>query len=195
MIYVTHRLDEVMEIADDVVVMRDGFKVAEGERKKYALRDLVKLIVGREKGGDMRHAESVRDRVLLSADGLSVGDTGPVSFAVKQGEMLALAGLRGAGQEEIGRALFGLRGIGAGRLTLTGGDYRPRSAAEAIGRGVNMLAGDRTAESPCPSTRRSGNRGAGGRSSGISTSVPPSSTSTSAPCPAGTSRRSSSPAG
>ncbi len=147
MIYVTHRLDEVMEIADDVVVMRDGFKVAEGERSGYGIKDLVKLIVGKEKGGDMRHAESVRDSVALAVENMVVGDTGPVSFALHQGEMLALAGLRGAGQEEIGRALFGLRSIDSGKILLRGSDFRPSSASTAIQRGVNMVAGDRTGES------------------------------------------------
>ncbi len=147
MIYVTHRLDEVMEIADDVVVMRDGCKVAEGPRRDYSVRDLVKLIVGKEKGGDMRHPQSVRDRIVLAADDVVIGDAGPVSFTLKQGEMLALAGLRGAGQEEIGRALFGLRSIASGRLALQGRDYRPASPNEAIKNGVNMLAGDRTGES------------------------------------------------
>lgn len=147
MIYVTHRLDEVMEMADDVVVMRDGFKVAEGERKNYSVRDLVKLIVGKEKGGDMRHPQSVREKVLLAVENVAIGDTGPVSFALKQGEMLSLAGLRGAGQEEMGRALFGLRKINAGKLTLLGREYLPASPNDAIKHGVNMLAGDRTAES------------------------------------------------
>ncbi len=147
MIYVTHRLDEVMEIADDVVVMRDGFKVAEGERAGYSIRDLVKLIVGKEKGGDMRHVESIRDGVALTVENMTVGDAGPVSFTLRQGEMLALAGLRGAGQEEIGRALFGLRNIDSGKILLRGDDFRPASASMAIKRGVNLLAGDRTGES------------------------------------------------
>ncbi|MDR1520003.1 MAG: sugar ABC transporter ATP-binding protein [Planctomycetota bacterium] len=148
MIYVTHRLDEVMEIADDVVVMRDGFKVADIERRECEVGDLVRLIVGKDKGGDMRHPQSLREEPALRAEGLVIGDAGPVSFELRKGEMLALAGLRGAGQEEMGRALFGLRSIDAGCVALADGRaFRPRSPVDAIARGVNLLAGDRMVES------------------------------------------------
>ena len=148
MIYVTHRLDEVMEIADDVAVMRDGRKVAEGERSRYTVRDLVRLIVGREKdGGGRSGPRPGGGECALEAEDLRVGDAGPVSFRLRRGEMLALSGLRGAGQEEIARALFGLRPITSGRILLHGRDFRPASPAEAMGGGVGLLAGDRLGES------------------------------------------------
>ena len=147
MIYVTHRLDEVMEIADDVVVMRDGRKVADSPRTAYGIRDLVKLIVGTEKEADMRAAPAAESETALSVEDLIVGDIGPTSFHLRRGEMLALAGLRGAGHEEIGRALFGLKKIDGGYVGLLGDEYRPKSPADAIARGVGLLAGDRTGES------------------------------------------------
>ena len=147
MIYVTHRLDEVMEIADDVVVMRDGFKVADGERSRYAVGDLVRLIVGREKAGESRRPRPGGGETALEVEDLRVGDAGPVSFRLRRGEMLALAGLRGAGQEDIDRALFGLRPVISGRILLQGLDFRPRSPAEAIEGGIGLLAGDRLGES------------------------------------------------
>ncbi|MDQ9558347.1 ATP-binding cassette domain-containing protein, partial [Serratia marcescens] len=109
MIYVTHRLDEVIEIADRVCVMRDGRYVAGGRTADYSLRDLVQTIVGEAMADDQREPLPEHRPPVLQLDSVTVGDIGPVSFDLQPGEMLALAGLRGAGQEEIGRLLFGLR--------------------------------------------------------------------------------------
>jgi ribose transport system ATP-binding protein len=148
MIYVTHRLDEVMEIADDVVVMRDGRKVADAERTRYRVRDLVNLIVGDGCGNpEASFSRPEGGEAILAAEGLRIGDIGPVDFTLRRGEVLALAGLRGAGQEETGRALFGRKRIDGGGLKLRGGDYRPRTPAEAIQAGVGMLPGERAGES------------------------------------------------
>ncbi|MBS7549782.1 sugar ABC transporter ATP-binding protein, partial [Dietzia sp. Marseille-Q0999] len=107
MIYVTHRLDEVIEIADRVCVMRDGRYVAGGRTADYSLRDLVQTIVGEAMADDQREPLPEHRPPVLQLDSVTVGDIGPVSFDLQPGEMLALAGLRGAGQEEIGRLLFG----------------------------------------------------------------------------------------
>ncbi len=80
MIYVTHRLDEVMDIADRVCVMRDGHYIAGGVTDQYDIGDLVKLIVGEEKKGDKRRPRPTGQPSTLSINELSVGDTGPVSF-------------------------------------------------------------------------------------------------------------------
>lgn len=147
MVYVTHRLDEVIEIADEICVMRDGRYVAGGETAGYSLRDLVRLIVGEEKRGDKRLPLPENAAPILSLDKLVVGDTGPVSFTLGAGEMVALAGLRGAGQEEIGRCLFGLRSIDGGSIALKGAPYAVSSPQQAIRTGVSLVAGDRIHES------------------------------------------------
>jgi ribose transport system ATP-binding protein len=147
MIYVTHRLDEVIEIADEICVMRDGRYVAGGETAGYTLRDLVRLIVGEEKRGDKRAPLPENAPPILALDKLVVGDTGPVSFTLGAGEMVALAGLRGAGQEEIGRCLFGLRSIDGGSIALKGERYAAASPQDAIRAGISLVAGDRINES------------------------------------------------
>ena len=147
MIYVTHRLDEVVEIADEVCVMRDGRWVAGGATAQYELRDLVRLIVGEEKRGDKRRPLPVGAPAMLDVKGLTVGDTGPVSFSLQRGEMVALVGLRGAGQEEIGRCLFGKRTASAGSIALGGKTIAPSSPTDAIAAGISLVAGDRINES------------------------------------------------
>ncbi|QIM61906.1 sugar ABC transporter ATP-binding protein [Pasteurellaceae bacterium Orientalotternb1] len=147
MIYVTHRLDEVIAISDRILVMRDGFPVAEGDTKDYDVKGLVKAIVGEESRGKQRIPLPKNTPEILSLDHVVVGDTGPVSFTLHKGEMLALAGLRGAGQEEIGRLLFGLRHLDHGKMQLANQPYLAHSPQEAIQKGVALVAGDRTRES------------------------------------------------
>jgi ribose transport system ATP-binding protein len=146
MIYVTHRLDEVVEIADEVCIMRDGCYVAGGETSQYTVRDLVRLIVGEEKRGDMRRPLPEAAPVVLALEEVVVDETGPVSLSLRRGEMLALAGLRGAGQEEIGRCLFGMRGLSSGRIMLNAQPLSVKSPQAAIAAGISMVAGDRIGE-------------------------------------------------
>lgn len=150
MIYVTHRLDEVIEIADEICVMRDGRYIAGGETAQYTMRDLVHLIVGEEKRSDMRKPLPESKETVLSLNNVVIGDTGPVSFALHRGEMVALAGLRGAGQEEIGRALFGMRTVDRGTVTLLESALAVSSPTEAIAAGISLVAGDRLGESVVP---------------------------------------------
>ncbi|HGM5489414.1 TPA: sugar ABC transporter ATP-binding protein [Serratia fonticola] len=147
MIYVTHRLDEVIEIADRVCVMRDGRYVAGGKTADYSLRDLVQMIVGEAMAEDQREPLPQHQPPVLQLQNVTVGDIGPVSFALQPGEMLALAGLRGAGQEEIGRLLFGLRQRDSGDIQFRAEPYAASTPQQAMARGVSLVAGDRTGES------------------------------------------------
>jgi len=147
MVYVTHRLDEVMEIADEICVMRDGYRVAGGAISQYTMQTLVSAIVGGEPPKDLRREAPGTAPVLLRIEQLVVDDTGPVSFSLPRGEMLALAGLRGAGQEKIGRALFGMCRPGSGEVFLDERKLTLRSPLDAIRAGISLVAGDRIGES------------------------------------------------
>ncbi|AUV03554.1 sugar ABC transporter ATP-binding protein [Phytobacter ursingii] len=151
MIYITHRLDEVMEMADSVCAMRDGCYAGGGDIDHYTLRSLVELIVGESLRDDQRQALPGKDApVLLKMDNVKVGDTGPVTFELRAGEMVALAGLRGAGQEEIGRLLFACRTQESGKITLNGVPFTATTPGEAMSAGVSFVAGDRLHESLIP---------------------------------------------
>jgi len=151
MIYITHRLDEVMEMADTVCAMRDGCYAGGGDIGSYSLRGLVELIVGESLRNDQRQAlPDASAPVLLKMEHVKVGDTGPVSFELRAGEMVALAGLRGAGQEEIGRLLFACRTQGSGQITLNGVPFTATTPGEAMSAGVSFVAGDRLHESLIP---------------------------------------------
>ena len=108
MVYVSHRLDEVFEIADRMVVLRDG-RVA-GERRIDATtpEEVILLIVGREPSQVFRRPARRDGVARLVLEGMTVDAVGPVDCEIHAGEVVGLVGLRGAGQESIGRALFGL---------------------------------------------------------------------------------------
>ena len=150
MIYVSHRLDEIFRIADRVVVMRDGAKVGEKPVAETTPEELVALIVGRSNLDMFQKAPLRPGPVRLKVRGLTTPNAGPVDFDLRQGELLGLVGLRGAGQEEVGRALFGTLPH-KGRVTLD--DHAPNLISErtALAAGIGLMARDRAEESIAPS--------------------------------------------
>ena len=150
MIYVSHRLDEIFRIADRVAVMRDGLKVGEMAVADTNAAELVSLIVGRSDLELFKKAELKPGPVRARVDDLVTPAAGPVSFEVRTGELLGLVGLRGAGQEEVGRALFGAIPH-RGTVTLDGGTPDLSSTIAALKSGIGLVARDRAEESICPS--------------------------------------------
>ena len=145
MIYVSHRLDEIFTIADRVVVLRDGKMVGVRDVAHTSPEELVDLIVGR-KPKVFDKPKTDKNNKVLEVNGLIGKQVGPVSFTAYSGEILGLVGLRGAGQEDIGRCIFGDMSF-SGELTLMGEPLKPKSPREAIAQGVGLIAGDRVVES------------------------------------------------
>jgi ribose transport system ATP-binding protein len=147
MIYVSHRLDEVFEVADEVAVLRDGRLVGRKPVAATTPGDLVTMIVGRPPEQVFVRAQTARKGTVLELHDMAIGAVGPVSLTLRAGEMLGLVGLRGAGQEQVGRALFGLAAIDAGTVTLAGARCELGSPGDAMRAGIGLVAGDRTTES------------------------------------------------
>ncbi|EPO6700689.1 TPA: sugar ABC transporter ATP-binding protein [Pseudomonas aeruginosa] len=155
MIYVSHRLDEIFRVADQVAVMRDGQLVCRKAIADTDPQDLVRQIVGREPDQLYLAAPKCSGPLLLEVRDLQSGPLKGLTFSLHAGEILALAGLRGAGQELIGRALFGLQPIEFGEVLLEGRPLSPDSPAAAMRRGLGLVAGDRCGESlPMPMSVR-----------------------------------------
>ena len=150
MIYVSHRLDEIMDISDRAAVMRDGKLVGTRTTAQTTDAELVELIVGRKFAGSMAKADARSQEVVLSLDRVYSANAGPVSFSARKGEVLGLIGLRGAGHEAISRALFGLAEVSQGRMQLGGKTIAPRNPAHAIALGVGLVAADRLEENLGP---------------------------------------------
>ena len=146
MIYVSHRLDEVFEIADRVAVLRDGALVGERSVAETTPDELVSLIVGRalERFEGSPIAAGLPTR--LETRGLTVEGAGPVDIVVAKSEIVGLVGLRGAGHERIGRALFGSFAH-TGEIWLDGRQLELVNAASAMAAGIGLIARDRIDES------------------------------------------------
>jgi len=149
-IYVTHRLDEVFRIADAATVIRDGRTVARHESLDGTTADqLVSEIVGHLPRRTGKRPSSSR-RPVLDVSGLRARAVGPVGFSLGQGEILGLAGLRGQGQEAIGRMIAGVEQPTGGSMTLDGHAVAPASTGEAIRAGIGFATGRRAEEAVAP---------------------------------------------
>ena len=146
MIYVSHRLDEIFRIADRVAVLRDGRLVGSKTVKDTSPSELVNMIVGREVKDLYVRGTAKRGRETLKLSNFTTFGGGPVNFAAHEGEVLGLVGLRGAGQEAIGRALFGAQ-QSSGTAHLNGELLDLSSPQIALEQGMGLVARDRTEES------------------------------------------------
>jgi len=142
-IYISHRMDELFEIADRVTVMRDGKYVGTKEIASTNREELVNLMVGRELTESYPSRSSVPRETMLEVEALSGGGFRDISFALRKGEIVGLSGLVGAGRTELARALFGADPIASGTIRIEGDAVTIRSPADAIRRGIGLIPEDR----------------------------------------------------
>ncbi|WP_375143824.1 sugar ABC transporter ATP-binding protein [Acuticoccus sp. MNP-M23] len=146
-IYVSHRLDEVMAISDRLAVLRDGRLVGVRPTRETNPDALVQMIIGRPPESLFVRPPRPSGDTALKLEGLMVDGIGPVDCTIGKGEIVAFVGLRGAGQEDIGRAVFGDRARDAGSVVLDGRALELSGPRSAIANGIGFVAGDRTSDS------------------------------------------------
>jgi ribose transport system ATP-binding protein len=147
-VYISHRLAEVRRIADRVVVLRDGQNAGELAKADITHANLVRLMVGRELNQffqKQHRAEAAPQPTVLDVRELRYagGPVTPVSFTVRAGEVVGMAGLVGAGRTELAEALFGIRRVTAGQVLLDGRPVRLRGPRQAIAAGLLLVPEDR----------------------------------------------------
>ena len=145
-LYISHKLDEIEHVTDEVVVMRDGRYVTRAPTASLSRQRMASLMVGRELADlyPPRNVVAEDAPEAFRVEHLSVpGWAGDVSFGVRAGEILGFAGLVGAGRTETFEGLLGLRRHEGGRVFLGGREVRLRSPLEAARRGVTYLSEDR----------------------------------------------------
>lgn len=141
-IYVSHFLDEVLGLADDITVMRNGRIVRSGPAEGETKQSLVEGMVGRSIDGAYPARRSVPEggKTVLEVRNLSrAGVFENVSFDIAAGEIVTLAGLVGSGRSEVARAVFGADAPTSGSMLLNGQPYKPRSPRAAISNGIAMI--------------------------------------------------------
>lgn len=143
LVYVSHKLAEVKTICDRVIVLKDGERVREAAIADIDPPEMARCMVGRDLREIFPPKRAPAGPAMLEVQGLSSpGAFRDVSFSVRAGEILGLAGLVGAGRTELAEALMGLRPC-SGAVRLGGRDARARSAAAAVRRGLGYLSEDR----------------------------------------------------
>ena len=143
-VFVSHRLDEVSALADIVTVLRDGKHVATRPAAELSHAEMIRLMVGRSLEALFPKEEAEIGEVVFEARGLRRrGLFSDITFEVRRGEIVGLAGFAGAGRTEVARALFGIDRLDGGRLSIAGRRFRPRSPRSALRRGLAYLPEDR----------------------------------------------------
>lgn len=142
-IYISHKIDEILQIADTISVMRDGKYIATHPAGTISNEKLISLIVGRPLNTIFEKRNVLPGKVALSVNGLYGRKFKNISFEVHEGEILGIAGLMGAGRTEIVNALFGLEKIYAGTIAIKGKTVAIRSPKDAIQHGIGLITEDR----------------------------------------------------
>ncbi len=150
-VYVTHKMEEVQQIADRVTVMRDGKYVGTRAARELSTDELVHMMVGRHVEVLERRANtSSRKDIVLEVRDLETHFLRGITFSVTAGEVLGVAGLVGSGRSELGAALFGMRKLRTGSVSLRGKAFAPADPRQAIDRGFGLLPEDRKSEGLFP---------------------------------------------
>ena len=153
-IYISHHLSEVLQVAERVTVLRDAKKVATSDIKDVASGQLVEMMVGRSIRELYAERTTAPGAEKLRVEHLSrYGFFHNVSFQARAGEILGIGGLSGAGRSELARSICGIDPVDAGRIALDGRTIRPRNYRSAVRAGLAYLTEDRKAQGLAPRMR------------------------------------------
>lgn len=142
-IYISHRMEELFQISDQVIVLRDGRVVLDKPTTEATERELITAMVGRSVDQRYPKVEANAEAVVLQVENLSTGVVHSASLEVRAGEVVGIGGLMGAGRTELARAIAGIDKVKGGRMTFLGQPFLPKSPLEAINRGIAYVPEDR----------------------------------------------------
>jgi ribose transport system ATP-binding protein len=143
-IYISHRLEELHEVADRITILRDGLKIITAPFASLDMSEIIKHMVGRELSAMFPEKQAEIGEEILRVENLSrEGVLHDICFSLHAGEILSVAGLVGAGRTELARAIFGVDRITAGKVFALGKELHPISPSRAIAAGLGYLTEDR----------------------------------------------------
>jgi L-arabinose transport system ATP-binding protein len=145
-IYVSHRLHEVMGVSDRIAILRDGRLVAVRDTPAITTDEVVRLMVGRDLSGGYDRRETTQERPVLEVKGLSSIWHKDISFSIRAGEIVGFAGLVGAGRTELAKVIFGALPKDAGTIAIDGRTVSIRSPSDAIAANIGFAPEDRKGE-------------------------------------------------
>lgn len=143
-VYISHKMDEIFRIADEISILRDGIIVETRSKHEFDIQTVIAMMVGRELAGDFPKKNIAIGNTVLEVNNFS-GSKGfkDINFTLHSGEIIGFAGLVGAGRTELVRALFGLDSHQGGSISLHGKPIEIKSVQDSIKNGVVMLSEDR----------------------------------------------------
>ncbi len=144
-VYISHKMNEILRISDEVTVMRDGKYISTDKASELTTDKIIAKMVGRELTDLYPAHQNTGGEVLLRVDGMRGKGLEDISFSLHRGEILGLCGLVGAGRTEILETLFGMRRATGGQVTLAGQKLQVARPADAIGAGLALLTEERRA--------------------------------------------------
>ena len=146
-IYISHKMEEILRISDDITVMRDGKHIATERAEDLTMDKIIKLMVGRELTERFPPKTNEIGDVVLKVEGLTAryANVKDVSFEVRRGEIVGVAGLGGAGRTELLESIFGVLTKSSGKITLDGKTALNRTPRESIANGFALLTEERRA--------------------------------------------------
>ncbi|MDC7232854.1 MAG: sugar ABC transporter ATP-binding protein [Spirochaetales bacterium] len=142
-IYVSHKMNEIFQIADEIAVMRDGEFIGKKSADETDPTDIIEMMVGRTVSGKEKQRSWATGDVCLSVRNLITPKMKDVSFDLHKGEVLGVAGLVGAGRTELGEALFGLEPVRSGSIRTEDGELELNNPGDAIKKGIGFIPEDR----------------------------------------------------
>lgn len=146
-IYISHRLEELMQIGDRITILRDGAKIATLKASETTTDEMVQLMVGRTLDDKYPKEQFVKGEEGLRIEKLRLkGSDKEISFTAYQGEILGISGLVGAGRTELARAIFGVDPVESGKVYVFGRETPIRSPQDAIRAGLAFITEDRKGE-------------------------------------------------
>lgn len=146
-IYISHKMEEILRISDDVTIMRDGQWIATKPASELTMEKIIKLMVGRELTNRFPEKKNTPGDVALEVEGLTAmySHVKDVSFQLRKGEVLGIAGLDGSGRTEVLENIFGIATRKSGTMKLDGREVHNRRASESIKNGFALLTEERRA--------------------------------------------------
>jgi ribose transport system ATP-binding protein len=146
-VFISHRMKDILKIADNITVLRDGNIVADKPKNEYSMDSLIEYMIGRgveKKMEFVKRETPVSEEILLDVENLSVGkEVKNVSFKVRKGEILGIAGLLGSGRTETLEALFGKRKCHYNKIIMNGKEINIKNIDQAIRNGIALIPEDR----------------------------------------------------
>lgn len=142
-IYVSHKMSEIFEIADNIVVMRDGRYVDKKNKNHTTPDEIISMMVGREIDSSAINKSFLQDKTVLELQSLTTSHVKDVSLKLHKGEVLGMAGLVGAGRSELAEALFGLDTLMSGKVILNGKEVVINTPKDAMNAGIGFVPEDR----------------------------------------------------